>query len=474
MMGDFDESVSASVCAPRTRSPDGLYDDAMVDGIVRVRLATLKPHPLNSQIYDGRPVDDLVASIAEHGLLEPLVVTPDRTVLSGHRRLRALRVLGVRTAPARVQRFEDEAVALVEFNRSRRRRWSELYRELQVLLPRLQAVAAERRVDGARRGAASRHGLPVTTVGHRHGRARVYEEIGRISGLGRESARKLLRVFEAIGEGAVPGAVGRRLDEGEISLSRAYTIVRQARAAAQNGHAPPATAQGIRPLSFEPTDVWAFHKRVTKYDLPGEPPTGAPPPQAWERLIELLTEPGDLVLDPMAGTGTISRVAEAMGRRCLSFDLAPRGPGVGRHNLLAGPPATPDPPRLVILDPPYFGQGAYSRRRDDLGKIASRDTYLSRLMQCLSHCWGCLGSPGAMAVVMGADSAGGGIDISWEVGRLAQEFSPDVRRIWLPYAPHIHAPHRVARARRDRELLTLMREIYVVSRPIFVSEKQAE
>lgn len=440
----------------------------MADGVVRVRLATLRPHPLNSQIYDGRPVDDLVASIAEHGLLEPLVVTPDRMVLSGHRRRQALLELGFKTAPARVQRFEDEAVALVEFNRSRRRRWSELYRELQVLLPRLQATAAERRVDGARRGAASRHGLPVTTVGHRHGRARVYEEVGRVSGLGRESARKLLRVFEAIGEGVVPEAVGRRLDEGEISLSRAYTIVRQARAAASNGRAAIETPKGSRPLSFEPTDVWAFHKRDTKYDLPGEPPTGAPPPQAWERLIELYTEPGDLVLDPMAGTGTVSRVAAAMGRRCLSCDLAPRGPGVGRHNLLHGSPAAPEPARLIILDPPYFGQGAYSRRRDDLGRIGSRNAYIDRLETCLRHCWACLASPGAMAVVMGADSACGGIDISWEVGRLAQEISPDVRRVWLPYAPHIHAPHRVERARRDRALLTLMREIYVLQKTMCV------
>ena len=331
----------------------------MADGVVRVRLATLKPHPLNSSIYDDRPVDDLAASIAEHGLLEPLVVTPERVILSGHRRVQALRSLGIKTAPARVQRFEDDAVALVEFNRSRRRRWSELYRELQVILPRLQATAAERRVDGARRGAASRHGLPVTTVGHRHGRARVYEEVGRISGLGRESARKLLRIYEAIGDGSVPKAVGRRLDEGEISLSRAYTIVRQAQAAAKSSEDRPAAVIAERPLSFEPTDLWQFHKRVTRYDLPGEPPTGAPPPQAWERLIELFTEPSDLVLDPMACSGTIARVAEAMGRECLSTDLAPRGPDVGRHNLLNGPPTAPRSARQVIHGPPYIAQGAY-------------------------------------------------------------------------------------------------------------------
>ena len=41
--------------------------------------------PVNSEIYRESDVQDLVNSISEVGLLQPLVVTPDRTIISGHR-----------------------------------------------------------------------------------------------------------------------------------------------------------------------------------------------------------------------------------------------------------------------------------------------------------------------------------------------------------------------------------------------------
>src|SRR5436309_1231388 len=47
-------------------------------------------------------VTDLASSIREHGLLQPLVITPDGedyTILAGHRRHAALIRLGIDTAP---------------------------------------------------------------------------------------------------------------------------------------------------------------------------------------------------------------------------------------------------------------------------------------------------------------------------------------------------------------------------------------
>ena len=38
-------------------------------------------------------------------------------------------------------------------------------------------------------------------------------------------------------------------------------------------------------------------------------------------FIEFLTDPGDLVLDPFAGSNTTGRVAESLGRRWLSVEL---------------------------------------------------------------------------------------------------------------------------------------------------------
>ena len=68
--------------------------------IKNVSLTQLLSHPLNNKIYDGNmEVDDLADNISKVGLLEPLVVIPSGKgksyyVISGNRRLKALKLLG--------------------------------------------------------------------------------------------------------------------------------------------------------------------------------------------------------------------------------------------------------------------------------------------------------------------------------------------------------------------------------------------
>ena len=44
------------------------------------------------------------------------------------------------------------------------------------------------------------------------------------------------------------------------------------------------------------------------------------PPGLADFFVELLTEPGDLVLDPFAGSNTTGATAERLGRRWVSFE----------------------------------------------------------------------------------------------------------------------------------------------------------
>ena len=41
------------------------------------------------------------------------------------------------------------------------------------------------------------------------------------------------------------------------------------------------------------------------------------------RILASCSNPGDLVLDPMAGSGTTLTVAKKLGRRYLGFELSP-------------------------------------------------------------------------------------------------------------------------------------------------------
>lgn len=81
-------------------------------------VAALRPHPDNPRgPVDPDTVAELADSIRAQGVLQPLLVTPDGTVLCGHRRLEAARVAGLADVPVVVRDLdpaEAMAVMLVE------------------------------------------------------------------------------------------------------------------------------------------------------------------------------------------------------------------------------------------------------------------------------------------------------------------------------------------------------------------------
>ena len=64
----------------------------------------------------------------------------------------------------------------------------------------------------------------------------------------------------------------------------------------------------------------------------GKPPRGrwknnhphAAPNPPVKRLILLLSEPGDLVVDPFAGGGNMLKQAQDQGRRILGYEIEPK------------------------------------------------------------------------------------------------------------------------------------------------------
>ena len=60
---------------------------------MKISINQLKTCPINSEIYRDRDVGDLVNSIGEVGLLNPIVVTPNNTIISGHMRFKSIQSL---------------------------------------------------------------------------------------------------------------------------------------------------------------------------------------------------------------------------------------------------------------------------------------------------------------------------------------------------------------------------------------------
>lgn len=94
----------------------------MSDGVLRVPIDAVRPNPHQPrEHFAHRDLDDLIASIKRHGILQPLVVTRASEggyeLIAGERRLRAARMAGLVDVPVIVRSAEAQdklELALVE------------------------------------------------------------------------------------------------------------------------------------------------------------------------------------------------------------------------------------------------------------------------------------------------------------------------------------------------------------------------
>jgi hypothetical protein len=117
----------------RTRTPNG-------QNIVQIAIDEIRPSPENEKLYHPVDPDDpavfsLHESIADHGVIEPIVVTEDGFILSGHRRHCAARMAGFEEVPCRIVPLKREddidrfTRLLREHNRQRVKAPDEIVRE---------------------------------------------------------------------------------------------------------------------------------------------------------------------------------------------------------------------------------------------------------------------------------------------------------------------------------------------------------
>lgn len=74
--------------------------------IIKVSIDILKVHPRNSEFFDdiqGKEYEQFKESIRNDGLLTPILVSPDMTVISGHQRLKACKELGIALVPVMIR-----------------------------------------------------------------------------------------------------------------------------------------------------------------------------------------------------------------------------------------------------------------------------------------------------------------------------------------------------------------------------------
>lgn len=103
--------------------------------VVSVPLEKLIPNENN--FYDETyQLDDLINSIESVGQIDPLIITSDYKIISGHRRFNALKASKLDNALCIIRTFDsevDEDIALVNANKQRKKTKDELESEIKKL-----------------------------------------------------------------------------------------------------------------------------------------------------------------------------------------------------------------------------------------------------------------------------------------------------------------------------------------------------
>jgi SAM-dependent methyltransferase len=125
------------------------------------------------------------------------------------------------------------------------------------------------------------------------------------------------------------------------------------------------------PPRLETSTLWDYPSQSYGPGVQGDPDyAGVTPSYVIWNALERYTRPGDLVVDPMAGSGTTLDVARSLERRALCYDIAPPRPEVFRADARKLP-LEDEKADFVFVDPPYSDHIRYSGSRDCIGELSA-------------------------------------------------------------------------------------------------------
>jgi len=138
---------------------------------------------------------------------------------------------------------------------------------------------------------------------------------------------------------------------------------------------------------IEATTLWDFPRQSYGLTPKGDNKyPGVTPALVIYNLVWRYTDPGDLVVDPMAGSGTTLDVCKEEKRRCICYDIAPTRPDVIQNDSRRIP-LEDNSVDLIFVDSPYGDNIRYNDHPDCIGKISSEtDKFYDELEKVIKEC----------------------------------------------------------------------------------------
>ena len=185
---------------------------------MEMNIRDLKPHPLNDRLYGGEELPQgFIDSIKSKGILVPLAVRQDGTIISGHRRWRAAVSLNIETVSVNIVGFNtdlDEREAIISFNRQREKTFSQTMAEAD----ELEAIERERAKERQGTRTDIKETFPECSVGQT--RDKVAEKVGMGSGRTYDKAKKVWQEAQQGNEKAKQYV--QQLDKKSLTVHSAY------------------------------------------------------------------------------------------------------------------------------------------------------------------------------------------------------------------------------------------------------------
>ncbi|HXG05762.1 MAG TPA: DNA methyltransferase [Nitrososphaera sp.] len=139
--------------------------------------------------------------------------------------------------------------------------------------------------------------------------------------------------------------------------------------------------------SLESTTLWDYPRQsYGKTPKGNNKYAGVTPAFVIYNMVKRYTEPGDVVLDPMAGSGTTIDVCQEEGRRCIAFDISPTRPDI-KQNDARKIPLPDESVDMVFIDSPYGDNIDYNDHPANIGKLsAESDGFYRALDMVMAEC----------------------------------------------------------------------------------------
>lgn len=184
----------------------GEKENEVVTEIPLSKISSFPDHPY--QVRDDDSMNELIESIKERGLIQPVIVRPidgGYEMVSGHRRKRAYELAGIEKIPARICKMtKDEAIlAMVDSNLQR-----------ETILPSEKAKAFKMRLEAMKRQAGRPKKENLVPVGQNYSR----EELSLQTGESETQIQRYIRLNELIPD------ILNLVDEGKVAMRPAVEI----------------------------------------------------------------------------------------------------------------------------------------------------------------------------------------------------------------------------------------------------------